>query len=209
MFVKPLTAAIAETQHFHQLRTMRPIYTKHKYFVTWEQYPLSCYWAFLTVEIVKLFCEASPKIQPEAQAMHRNIRFTQHIYSHLVLLPWESDQNRSRHLLLWTTLKTYASPLLTECFTYNYHTEYILHSPSPSTQTAFVKPTDKLLLARPQNQLCILILPEAPVTSRCLLSRVFLCLPWSCPALLLWASFSAPLTMFWCAGQQEVFSLRL
>lgn len=35
----------------------------------------------------------------------------------------------------------------------------------------FVKPTDKLL-ARPQDQLCILILPETPVTPMCLLSHV-------------------------------------
>lgn len=68
----------------------------------------------------------------------------------------------------------------------------------------FVKPTDKLL-ARLRDQLCILILPETPVTPKCLLSHV---LAFPHPALPLWASLSALLPVFWCGGQQEDF-LRL
>lgn len=33
MFVTPLSAAMADKQRFNQPGTMRPIYTKHKYFV--------------------------------------------------------------------------------------------------------------------------------------------------------------------------------
>lgn len=100
-----------------------------------------------------------------------------------------------------------SKPTLTEDFTYSCYTERILHSSSPPAQAAPVKPTNKLLPARPQDQLCIriLTLPEAPVTPSCLPSPVFLRFPWSCPALLLWASSSAPLTMFRRGGQQEVF----
>lgn len=147
---------------------------------------------------MQLFCKSSPKIQPEAQAVRKNVCSTYiatSCHSHASL-------TRTGQGICFSEQpsKPNTSPLHTERFTYNYYTECIPHSPLPSTQTAFVKPADKLL-ARPQDQLCILILPEAPVTPRCLLRCVFLCFPWSCPTSLLWASLSAPLAMFLCGGQ--------
>lgn len=77
---------------------------------------------------------------------------------------------------------------------------FAFHRPSSFSQA------DQLFLARPQDQLPILILPEAGVTPGCLLSHVCLCFPSFCPSSLL---IFPPLTMFLRGSQQEFFSFRL